>query len=119
MLQPTSKAIIMAFLLFFAMLGLRGHSVNFSDGDKVSAVVATVHGEKIVKISVNDIPETEGKLMILDKDNKTVYSVNSADLIKAPYYYGVSVADLPAGSYTVVITTKVSKYVGVFTINQE
>lgn len=119
MLAPTNKASFLAVLLILTMLGVRGRSLNFSDGDKVTAVVEVVHGEKIVKISVNDVPEREGKLVIINSSNQTVYSVTSADLIGAPHYYGVAVENLPPGSYTVVITTKVSKYTGVFTISQD
>ena len=112
------SAFLVAFLVLFICSG-RANPFNIASESPITAIVSWLYGEKVVKISVDNVPEKEGKLYIYNEKSELVYSVASVELIQSPNYTAISIGNFLPGKYTVEIVTKITKYQGAFTLTAE
>ena len=108
----------MGFMLF-SLSNSRANVTVTSTESPISAIVSWLYGEKVVKISVDNVPEKEGKLYIYNEKSELIYSVASFELIQSPNYTAISIGNFLPGKYTVEIITKITKYQGAFTLTAE
>lgn len=85
----------------------------------ITASIAWLYGEKVLKVSVDNVPEKEGKLIIYNAKSEIVYSVETIELIQSPHYTSFPASNFSPGTYKIEITTKIAKYQGQFTVNVE
>jgi len=111
----------------FFIIGLVLMSFSFSlaaqfnamDESPITASIVWLYGERVLKVSVNDIPEKEGRMVIYNDKSEVVLSSESIELIHAPNYTSFSASNFLPGNYKIEITTKIAKYQGQFTVIAE